>query len=159
MLHPAIDSILDASTIKIIRASTRATCEILDPDSTLVRPLSLTPARELTLKQISEFTNLVLDPQSWSFARKRCLPRATALFRLQSDRGEVRVSVGMTCLDWIVIGPRGRWGSFFDPVQDQIRELLKTLYAEYASSTRRSMWRSGVIHQLRANRRDIADRG
>jgi len=149
MVHATIDSILDPATIDALRAASKATCEILDPRASTVRPVPLTPPRKLTRKQVSELRETLLDPQSWFFARKRCLPRDTALFRLSSDEGAVTVLVEMPCLGWIVTGQRGRWGGFFDPVQDQIRELLKGLFPEYASSSRRSMWRSGMITQLR----------
>jgi hypothetical protein len=150
MMHTSIDSILDASTIDAIRASSTATCEILDPDASSRRPVPLSAPRELTSDQLSELKELLLDPQSWFFAAKRCLPREVALFRLQSDDGYVTVSIDRPCVGWIVTGPRGRWGGFFDPVQDQIWAMVKGLFPEYASSSRRSMWRSGVISELRA---------
>jgi hypothetical protein len=159
MLHATIDSILDASTTDALRSSSRASCEILDPGASSVCPVPLTPARNLTPEQAAELKELLLNPQSWFFAAKRCLPRETARFRLHSDEGEVSVSVGMACLDWTVTGPAGRWGGFFDPVQDQIRELLKSLFPEYASSARRSLWRSGIIARLRATGAGVEDRG
>jgi hypothetical protein len=121
--------------------------------------VALSPARHLTSEQASELKELLLDPQSWFFAVKRCLPRETALFRLQSDEGEVRVSVGMSCLGWIVTGVHGWWGGFFDPVQDEVRELLKSVFPDYASSSQRSLWRSGMIAQLRATDAAVEGRG
>jgi hypothetical protein len=150
MVHSLIDSILDASTIDAIRASSTATCEILDPEASSRSAVPLTAARELTSEQLSELKGLLLDPQSWFFAKKRCLPRATVLFRIQSDECYVTVVIDIACLGWIVTGPHGRWGSFFDPVQDKIRAMVKGLFPEYASSSRRSMWKSGAIAQLRA---------
>jgi hypothetical protein len=159
MVDSSIDSILDASTIDAIRASSTATCEILDPEASSRRPVSLTPTRELSSEQLSELKGLLLDPQSWFFAKKRCLPRETALFRLQSDDCYVTVIIDRPCVGWIVNGPRGRWGGFFDPVQDQIWALVKGLFPEYASSSRRSMWRSGAIAELRAARETGEGRG
>jgi hypothetical protein len=150
MVHSSIDSILDASTIDAIRASSTATCEILDPEAASPHPVGLTPARQLTSVQLSELKGLLLDPQSWFFAKKRCLPRETALFRLQSDECYVMVLIDRPCVGWIVTGPRGRRGGFFDPVQNQIWDMVKGLFPEYASPSRRSMWRSGVIAELRA---------
>jgi hypothetical protein len=152
MKHASIDSILDTSTIDALRTSSTATCEILDPDASSPRSVSLTPARELTSDQFCELKELLLDPHSWDFPKKRCLPRETARFRLQTDERYVTVVVDMSCPGWIVTGPRGRWGGFFDPVQDQMRALLKGISPEHASSLRRSMWKSGTIARLRATR-------
>jgi hypothetical protein len=147
MTHSSIDSILDPSAIEAIRASSTATCEILDPFTSSFSPVAITLARELTLEQLDVLRELLLNPQSWWFARKRCLPRPAALFRLKSDDASMTVLIEMPCMRWIVTG---RWGGFFDPVQDQIREMIKRLFPEYASSSRRSMWKSGAIAQLRA---------
>ena len=159
MAHSSIDSILDASTIDAIRACSTATCEILDPEASSLRPVPLTPARELTSEQLAGLKDLLLDPQSWFFAAKRCLPRKTARFRLQSDDCYVTVILDRPCVGWTVIGPRGRWGGFFDPVQDQIWAMVKGLFPEYASSSRRSMWRAGVIAELRATTESGEGRG
>jgi hypothetical protein len=150
MIDRPIQSILAPLTIEALQTSASATCELLDPQASLVRPVALTPARELAPGQVSSLKALVLDPQSWCFPKKRCLPRETSLFRLKSEKGEVRVSVGMPCLNWTVSGPGERRGGFFDPVHEQVRELLKSLFPEYASSSRRSMWKSGTIARLRA---------
>jgi hypothetical protein len=159
MVHSSIDSILDATTIDALRASSTATGEILDPHAKSRRPVPLTPARELTSDQLSELRGLLLDPHSWYFARKRCLPRETALFRFQSDNCYVTVLLDISCLGWIVTGPRGRRGAFFDPVRDQIQSLLKELFPEFASSSRRSMWKSGAIAELRIARGTAEGRG
>lgn len=151
--------ILGASTTDSLRASAMATCEMLDPDASSLRPVPLTPARELTSEQLYELKRLLLDPQSWCFAKKRCLPRATALFRLQSSGGYVTVAIDRPCAGWIVTGPRGRWGGFFDPVADQIWAMVKGLFPEYASPSRRSMWRAGVIAQLRTAAQSGEGRG
>lgn len=159
MVHSSIDSILDASTTDAIRTSSAASCEILDPEAEARRPVTLAPARELTSEQLSELKRLLLDPQSWFFAMKRCMPREVALFRLQSDDCYVTVTIDRPCVGWIVTGPRGRWGGFFDPVQDEMWAIIKGLFPEYASSSRRSMWRSGVIAELRAARETGEGRG
>ncbi len=159
MLHATIESILKASTIDAIRASANVTCEVLDPDASFARSVALTPARKLTPEQASEFKGLLLDPRSWFFAVKRCLPRENALFRLQGDDHEVSVAVGMSCLGWTVTCPAERRGGFFDPIQDQMRELLKSIFPEFASPSRRSLWRSGLIAQLRAAGSGVAGCG
>lgn len=150
MLQPTIESVLNASTIRALHASAGATCEVLDPDTSCGRPVTLTPARRLTPGQVSALKDILLDPQSWLFAKKCRMPRDTALFQMRGNEGEVSVRVGMSCLGWIVNGPAGSQGGFFDPVQNQIRALLKSIFPEYASPSRRSMWRAGVIAQLRA---------
>ena len=157
--YTSIDSILDASTIDAIRASSTATCEILDPDASSRRPVPLSPPRELTSDQLSELKELLLDPQSWFFATKRCLPRETALFRLQNDDCQVTVTIDRPCVGWVVTGPRGRWRGFFDPVQGQIWAMVKELFPEYDSSSRRYMWRAGVIAELRAAAESREGRG
>ena len=111
MLHATIRSVLSASTSDAIRACAMATCQVLDPDASSARP-GLTPARRLTPQQCSQLKDLLLDPRSWFFAKKRCLPRDTALFHMQGDEGGVNVSVGMSCLDWTVTGPTERRGGF-----------------------------------------------
>ena len=93
---------------------------------------------------------LLLDPHSWYFAKKRCLPRHTALFRLKGEQGNVKVVLGFSCVGWIVTGPAERRGGFFDPVAADVRELLKATFPEYASPGRRFVWRSGIIAELRA---------
>jgi hypothetical protein len=159
MAHKPIDVILDPYTIDALRASSVGTCEILDPDASRRTPVWLTPPRKLTADQLAALKALLLDPRSWFFARKRCLPRNTALFRLQSGECRVQIVVGMPCLEWTITGPRGSSGGFFDPVAKQVRALLKDLFSEYASPFPRSMWRSGAIAQLRANDMGFAGRG
>lgn len=148
MYLESIEAILKPSTIDAIRASAAATCEVLDPDS--VASVALTPAREMAAERCSTLKGLLLDPRSWFFARKRCLPRKTALFRLHGEGGKVRIEVGFSCVGWIVSGPAERRGGFFDPVEDQVRDLLKATFPEFASPGRRSMWRTGAIAELRA---------
>lgn len=142
--------ILDSLTIELLRASSTATCEILDPQASSGTSVPLVPGRELSSKQLSELKRLLLDPQSWYFAKKRCFPRETALLRLQSGDCSVTVSIDRPCAGWIVTGPRGHWGGFFDPVQDQVWAMIKELFPEYASPSRRSMWRAGAIAELRS---------
>ncbi|MFO0865146.1 MAG: hypothetical protein U0744_10935 [Gemmataceae bacterium] len=141
MVHSSIDSILDASTIDAIRLSSTATCEILDPEAEERHPVTLAPPRELASEQLSKLKQMLLDPRSWFFAKKRCLPRSAALFRLHSKNCYVTVTIDRPCVGWIVTGPNGRWGGFFDPVQDQVWTMVKELFPEYASPSRRSMRR------------------
>lgn len=148
MFHDSIDAILTPSTINAIRASATATCEVLDPDS--AAPVALTPARQLSAEGCSMLKSLLLDPDSWFFAKKRCLPRKTALFRLHGERGSVSVEVGFSCVGWLVSGPTECRGGFFDPVAEQVRGLLKETFPEFASPGRRSMWRASTIAELRS---------
>jgi hypothetical protein len=157
MFLATIESILNASTIAAIRATASGSCEVLDPDD--CSKVALAPARKLIPEQVSEVRDLLLDPGSWFFAKKRCMPRNTALFRLQNGSGEVRLSVGMSCLDWIVTSGSERRGGFFDPVQNRMRGLLKAIFPEFASPSARSMWKAGTIAQLRAAHLAVRDRG
>jgi hypothetical protein len=60
------------------------------------------------------------------------------------------VSVGFSCVGWVVSGPRERFGGFFDPVADQVRGIGKATFREFASPRRRSLWRAGVIALLQS---------
>jgi len=144
---------LKPSTSAAIEASTGGCCQILDPNGTWTRPKVLTAARELDTEQLTSLKGLLLDPDSWYFCVKRCLPRDTALFQTSGSRGTVSVLVGFTCSGWIVTGPRERRGGFFDPVHDKLLGLLKSIFAEHASPNRRSIWRSGTIAELRSKLR------
>jgi hypothetical protein len=150
MFHETIDTILKPSTISAIGASVTATCELLDPERSTVGSVALTPARVVAPAGCSTLKRLLLDPRSWYFAKKRCLPRETALFQLHGEQGSIRLVVGFSCLGWIVTVPAERQGGFFDPVASQIRELLKSTFPEFASPGRRSLWRAGIIAQLRS---------
>jgi hypothetical protein len=152
MTDDTIEAILSALTIDAIRASTVATCVLLDPDAACVEPVVLTPPRDLAPEGCLLLKSLLLDPQSWFFAKKRCLPRPTALFRLQGEQGSVSVTVGFACVGWIVVSSTHRQGGFFDPVAGEVRELLKAVFPEFASRGRRSMWRAGIIAELRRQR-------
>src|SRR5438270_8544508 len=98
MFHESIETILKRPTIDAVRASTTATCEVLDPEPESVTPVALTPPRAVSPEGCSTLKDLLLDPRSWFFARKRCLPRQTALFRLHGDRGSVSIAVGFSCV-------------------------------------------------------------
>jgi hypothetical protein len=150
MFHHTIEAILKPSTIDAIRGSTTITCEVLDPEPRSAAPVALTPARKVAPAGCSMLKDLLLDPGSWFFAKKRCLPRQTALFRLYGERGNVSVIVGFSCVGWIVAGPAERRGGFFDPVAGQVRDLLKSTFPEFASPGRHSMWRAGLIVELRS---------
>ena len=149
MFHESIEAILKPATIDAIRKVSTVTCEVLDPEPESATPVALTPARQVAAEGCATLKDLLLDPRSWFFAEKRCLPRQTALFRLHGERGSVSVVVGFSCLGWIVTGPAERQGGFFDPVANQVRALLKATFPEFASPGRRSMWRAGTIAELR----------
>ena len=55
----------------------------------------------------------------------------------------------MPCSDWTVTGPEQRCRRSFHPVRSRVRDLLKSVFPEYASSSRGSMWRAGIITKLR----------
>src|SRR5690348_15319429 len=130
MFRDSIEQLLKPSTIEAIRASTTITCEVLDPGS--IDAVALTPERPVLAEGCSLLKSLLLDPHSWFFAVKRCLPRNTAMFRLYGDGTCVRVQID-SCVGWILSGPSERRGGFFDPVADQVRELLKATFPELAS--------------------------
>jgi hypothetical protein len=149
MTRTSIESILDKHTIDAIRGSRSGTCVILDSDAGLQAIEPLSEPRTLSSDQLSELQELILDPASWFSCVKRCLPRNTAEFRLERS---ISITIGMSCLTWDVTGSGPGMSGFFDPVAGRMRELVKSLFPEYASSLRRSMWRSGVIAQLRSVR-------
>lgn len=153
MLPTSIYAVLEPSTIEVIKYLDAGECELVDPDSAAARPVALTESRQLASEHIAHLAVLLLDLKSWDFARKRCPPRPDALFRLNGSKGLVTVLLGFTCDDWIITGPAAeRKRGFFDPVQDQVREFLKSVFPEYASPQIRSLWRSGVIAELRRQR-------
>jgi hypothetical protein len=153
MNHDTIDGILKPATIEAIRASSTATCELLDP---MGKPLvRLLPARSITKTRLGQLKELLLDPASWFFCVKRCLPRQSVLFRLRySAKKEVTVLVDFPCAGWLVTGPAYRSGGFFDPVAAQVRELIKATFSEFASRNPRSLWKAGKISQLRRKARE-----
>src|SRR5205085_1649508 len=116
--------------------ATSGTCQILDPGP---RTVALTPGRELTTEQLDELKRMLLDPESWFFAKKRCMPRAAVEFRLTSEHGNVSIFVEWNCSGWIVTAPRQEVGGFFDPIQSELGALLKTIFVDYASPNRKSL--------------------
>jgi hypothetical protein len=150
----SIEPILKPSTISAIRESTATTCELLDPGS--VRAIAITPARQLTAEWHTSLQSLLLDHRSWFFARKRCLPSKTALLRLKGPRHTVCVEIGFPCQGWTVSGPEDSSGGFFDPVADEMRDLLKSAFPEFASPHRRSLWKAGEIAELRSQNHKFA---
>jgi hypothetical protein len=152
MNHDTIDGILKPATIEAIRKSSTATCEMLDPEG---KPFALlVPARRLAKARFVQLKELLLDPASWFFCVKRCLPRQSVLFRLKcSTEKEVTVLVDFPCAGWIVTGPDYRGGGFFDPVEAEVREIIKGTFSEFASPNRRSLWKAGRIAQLRRKAR------
>jgi hypothetical protein len=143
----AIQDWLKPSTIEAIQSATLATCEVLDPESIPIYPL--TPSRELPFEGCSLLKDLLLDPRSWFFAKKRCLPHWIAQLKLQGQQFSVRVEVD-TCDGWVITAPQQRTGGFFDPVRDQVRAIIKNTFPEFASRDRRSMWRNGAIRELKS---------
>ncbi|MEX2558585.1 MAG: hypothetical protein WD403_01665 [Pirellulales bacterium] len=152
MQFASIDRILKPTTIKAIKALTEGTCELVDPDSTAAQPVALTAPREIDADRLARFKELLVDPQSWWFARKRCLPRPTAVVRMRGPKGNVTVSLGFSCVLWIITGRAECRSGFFDPVQHHVREILKSTFPEFASADRRSMWRFGTITHLKKQR-------
>ncbi len=149
MQHNDINTILKSATVGAISTLTTGTCELIDPYSTEGYPVQLTSPRKMDTHTITQFIGLLLDPNSWCFPRKRCLPRPTASFQMTGVRGNIIVLIEFSCSGWIVDGPNGRSSGFFDPVHYQIRNILKSIFWEYASDDPRSLWRRGAIIELR----------
>jgi hypothetical protein len=124
----------------------------VDPDDISGSPKPITDAVELNVDDARLLAKLLLDVQSWFFACKRCLPKGTAIINLSSLAGEVKLLIGMSCLDWEIRVDSYRQGGFFDPVADQVRGMLKRTFPEIASPHCRSMWTSGAISKLKQER-------
>lgn len=122
---------------------------MVDPDDVTDNPRPITDAVELNTDDALLIAKLLLDVESWFFARKQCLPKGTAIIDLNSVAGDAKVLIGMSCEDWELRVGGYRRGAFFDPVADQVRGLLKRTFPEIASPDSRSMWRSGVILKLK----------
>ena len=122
---------------------------MVDPQDLSPDPRPICDAVELAAEDAKLLARLLLDAQSWFFACKRCLPRGTAIIRLDSPAGDAQVLIGMACEDWELRAGGGRTGGFFDPVADQIRGLLKRAFPEIASPDPRSMWKAGAIAKLK----------
>ncbi len=158
MSPDTIENILSPTSIAAIRSSMAATCELLDPQTNVASPVSLTSPRDLPPTQVHLFKELLLDPGSWFFPQRRCLPRQTALFSLRWEQALVRVAISVPCAAWVVTGPDEPVGGFFDPVMTPVRELLKSTFPEFASPNRRSMWKAGAIAELRSQASATAGR-
>jgi hypothetical protein len=155
MFFGEIDTILSASTIEAIESLVGGTCELVEPSTRSVNVIPLTSPRALGTAAIARLTRALLDPHSWSFARKRCLPRRTAVLRLQGPKGNVKVEIDAFCSGWVLSASNERRGGFFDPVRTQIIEMLKSAFPEYASTNPRSLWRSGIIHELKCKSQSL----
>jgi hypothetical protein len=95
---------------------------------------------------------------SWFFAKKRCLPRDTAIIRLSGPAGGLKLIIDMPCAGWLLI-PHGtrRAGAFFDPVRTEVRGILKRAFPDFASTSKRSMWKQGAIAKLMKQDRQILE--
>jgi hypothetical protein len=124
-------------------------CVLVDPDDISANPKAITDTVELLSDDVRLLAKLLLDVESWFFARKRCLPKGTAIISLSSRDGEAKVLIGMSCEDWEIYAGGTRKGGFFDPVADQVRGILKRTFPDIASSGSRSMWKAGGISTLK----------
>lgn len=145
-----LEQLLKPQTIAALRTATGGTCELLDPDSSLPRA-AITSPREVAPERVKQLAALLLDPASWFLAVKRCLPKPTALVRLNSSLNrELRIEFSVPCSSWSLTTNDEHSGGFYDPVRDEIEDTLKATFPEYASPQRRSMWRAGAIAELKA---------
>ena len=55
----------------------------------------------------------------------------------------------MNCSDWLLIGCKLRAGGFFDPVRNDVRDILKRTFPDIASPNSQSMWKQGAIRELK----------
>jgi hypothetical protein len=122
---------------------------LVDPDDVTDNPRPITDAVQLNKEDTLLIAKLLLDVESWFYARKQCLPRGTAIIELNSGAGEAQLLIGMLCEGWDLRVGSSRQGGFFDPVADQVRGVLKRTFPEIASPDARSMWTSGAIQKLK----------
>ena len=143
-----LDRIYKPETVSLIESVSAGSVHLIGQTNGSVKSIALTERRDLTADQLALLRDLLMDADSYFFARKRCIPKPTAKFRLDGDGGYVTVTVGFACSGWVIQAPRDRTGSFFDPVRDSVLGLVKQLFPEYASPNNRSVWRAGVIKSL-----------
>ncbi|GAA4427825.1 hypothetical protein GCM10023155_17650 [Bremerella cremea] len=93
----------------------------------------------MSSNQLQLLRNLLLAPDSYCFAQKRCIPCPTVSFRLENGTAHLDVSLGFSCTGWIVQSPYERRGSFFDPVREDMLALVKQLFIKFASRDKRSV--------------------
>lgn len=133
----------------MLRSVTGGSCVLVDPDDISDNPRPISDSVEFAADDATLLARLLLDIDSWFFARKRCLPKATATISLQSRAGDAKLMIGMSCENWEIRAGSNRKGAFFDPVADQVRDILKRTFPDIASSGARSMWKAGAISQLK----------
>ena len=122
---------------------------MVDPDDISDTPQVITDASPLSPEDTTLIVQLLLNIDSWFFARKRCLPKGTAIVDLKCKNSKAQLLIGIACSDWeLRIGSK-RHGAFFDPVTTQIRGILKRTFPQFASEHSQSMWKAGVISSLK----------
>lgn len=122
---------------------------MVDPDDVTDNPRPITDAVQLNKVDALLIAKLLLDVESWYYARKQCLARGTAIIELNSGDGEAQLLIGMLCEGWDLRVDSSCQGGFFDPVADQVRGVLKRTFPEIASPDARLMWTSGAIQKLK----------
>lgn len=135
--------------IDFLRTAKHGTCALLDPDCHAVKPKLISETVVIDKSDLNLLVSLLIDVNSWCFARKRCLPRSTAIVKLESKTANAKLCIGMRCADWILVGMRMRAGGFFDPVRGEIQGILKRAFPELASNHSQSMWKQGAITKLK----------
>ncbi len=148
----SIADILDANSLAILRSVTGGSCVLVDPDDVTDAPRPITDAVQLNNEDAILIAKLLLDVDSWYYARKQCLPGSTAIIELNSGAGKAQLLIGMLCEDWDLRVDSNRQGGFFDPVADHVRGVLKRTFPDIASPDARSIWMSGAIQKLRHER-------
>lgn len=155
-LRESIFDILNEEQIELLRTANLASCFLVDPDSRSRHPVPITKTVDLKSSDLQLLTKLLLDVESWFFARKRCLPKNTAVIKIQSASQNATLHIGMNCCDWLLVGCKLRAGGFFDPVRNDIQGILKRAFPDFASPSPRSMWKQGAIRELKLKVDEIA---
>ncbi|MGN6547921.1 MAG: hypothetical protein ACTHK7_23005 [Aureliella sp.] len=120
----------------------------MDPDDLSSDPRAISDRAELSSEDTALLARLLLDVDSWFFARKQCLPKGTAIISLQSRAGNAELLMGMACEEWELRAANKRKGGFFDPVAGEIRDMLKRTFPSIASTDSCSLWNPDAISKL-----------
>lgn len=144
-----ISSYLPEQTIKSLRHVESGTCVLLDPHPPNMKRTEITAPRELAATDVELLCRLLLDSESWHRCKKRCLPRDTAIFSLESISGKVNVFIDISCAGWRVLKPfHAQSSAFFDPVFEDVQSILKRTFPELASPDENALWKEAVIDDL-----------
>jgi hypothetical protein len=129
-----------------------ARCDLIDPDDFSRDSPAVLDSAEIILDDAGSLVRLLSDENSWWFAKKRCLPSGTAIVEFNSPLGQSRLWIGVRCSDRVLhFGNKEYWG-IYDPVRNEVVEILKRVFPTIASPGPRSMWKRGAIAKLKQAR-------